>query len=63
MAHKFYAAGSVPDDPALGDDLEVLLSVYDRYLEDGGGAPRLWCIYVGRGVVVQRTAIHLARDF
>ena len=33
IAHKFYAAGSVPDDSALIDDLEALLSAYDRYLE------------------------------
>jgi len=49
VAHKFYGARSVPYDPALRDDLEVLLSAYDRYLEAGGLSPRIWCIYVGHG--------------
>jgi MrcB-like, N-terminal domain/AAA domain (dynein-related subfamily) len=33
IAHKFYATGSLPDDPKLVDDLEALLSAYNRYLE------------------------------
>ena len=40
IAHKFYAAGSVPEDPALDDDLEALLSAYDHYLprrDNAGG--------------------------
>lgn len=38
VAHKFYAAGSVPDDAALSDDLEALLEVYDRYLAGGSAS-------------------------
>ena len=49
VAHKFYAGGSVPDDLALDDDLEAILSAYDRYLEVKNPNSRLWCVYVGRG--------------
>ena len=47
VAYKFYAAGSVPDDPALVADLEALLSAYDRYLETKELSSPRWCIYVG----------------
>jgi len=47
IAQKFYATGSVPDDPGLVADLEALLLAYDRYLEAKEPSPRLWCIYVG----------------
>jgi hypothetical protein len=55
-AHKFYAAGSVPDDQLLISDLETVLSAYDLYLEDPGS--RLWCIYAGRSAA---TNLELAR--
>ena len=38
IAHKFYAAGAIPDDPVLVDDLEKLLTAYDRYLDSDGVA-------------------------
>jgi hypothetical protein len=49
IAHKFYAAGSVPDDLALDDDLEAVLTAYDRYSVAKNSNSRLWCVYVGRG--------------
>jgi MoxR-like ATPase len=37
IAHKFYASGSVPADHQLLTDLEAVLAVYDRYVEEGTG--------------------------
>jgi hypothetical protein len=43
IAHKFYAAGSVPDDQKLISELQTVLSAYDRYLEDPKSRRcRLW---------------------
>jgi 5-methylcytosine-specific restriction enzyme B len=56
IAYKFYAAGSVPDDQMLMSDLEMVLSAYDRYLEDPRS--RLWCVYAGRSAA---TNLELAR--
>lgn len=45
IAHKFYPTGSVPPDSVLAQDLEAVLTVYDRYLEretsgvEGGEGP------------------------
>ncbi len=33
IAHKLYATGSVPPDSVLVQDLEAILTAYDRYLE------------------------------
>jgi MoxR-like ATPase len=33
IAHKFYATGSVPPNSALAEDLDAILTAYDRYLE------------------------------
>lgn len=49
VAHKFYTAGSVPEDLALVNDLEVGLTAYNRYLEGKHTTSRLWAIYVGHG--------------
>ena len=62
-AHKFYAAGSVPDDPALVNDLEALLSAYDSYLEANETSSRLWCIYVGRQAAGNLTIARSARTW
>lgn len=48
VAYKFYDADSVPDDSALADDLEDILTAYNRYLNSEDSQSRLWCIYVGR---------------
>ena len=37
IAHKLYERGSVPADDQLLTDLEAVLSVYDRYVEEGTG--------------------------
>ncbi len=45
IAHKFYPTGSIPPDSVLAQDLEAVLTVYDRYLEretsgvEGGEGP------------------------
>ena len=33
IAHRYYAKGEIPEDTALNDDVEQLLSAYDKILE------------------------------